>query len=1017
MSQSSEYAHVTFVVMGASGDLAKKKTFPCLYRNFCHGDFPNGQVSILGFARSKLSTEDLHKKMKETIKEPQDPSEKQKYDEFFKLVEYVRAENGYDHPESYATLEKEMSKREENIGDAKGKECLRVLYVALPPSSFEDAAKNIKQACWNTEKVNRVIIEKPFGRDTKSARELAKTLTGLYNKADLFLVDHYLGKEIAKQILAFRFGESSTALGGMFSRNSVEYVAVQFKETFGAEGRGGYFDQFGIVRDVMENHLMEFICFATMEQPTALTPEGLSEARINLLKSVATIKPEDVVVGQYGAGKGDKKAYREDETVQDDSKASTFAAAVLYINNDRWSDVPFYLMAGKALDEDRVELTLHFKDNQKSLFSLPEAHVKFFAKDLKLPHNSLTFRDKPAEEVVLATSTKQHGGYAFELAPTELKLDLKSTRSGDKDKDYDPQSYEFLFKAAMENDQTWFVDMKEAEVQWHVWEDVVTQVEQVVEPVMYEYGSKGPKEADDLLAKHVQRRRQGSTAPPTTLEGTETEAATPQDVTPLPITQTSPAIPFAYAFITSFAPHLATLQAIPYFEPSQLENDIQDPPTVYEDTILAAIQAAFLNNILNRKKMLEPKAHLQQLADLIDTKIKTFEYIYENPLKGSGTNLEETYRNTSPEIKLEILYCLVDWQLSDSTAVRDVVEQHWTKSRATSNSKSTRNKRKRDEKGEGFLMGWLGKEVIDAGASQLKVRSIGQDQQRRIYWWFGESPRVWRQILPTQKRAERWEPVTSNIDELRTYVENLPPKPPPSVRPLHTALVNRVLPQVEQAIQKREQKEKAAQRMLSMHAGSEILDRRTRGASRKYKFGGESDDDYLYDYDDMIEVSQPSRKKDGAKGSPASNGFATEEKEAMDDEALDPDVDVDEFSDPADDDDEDYDVVEDEKMESADDDEDLDDDDFDEDDFEGTGAPKEAKHTGTIRPMSVATDKTGEGGIRGWKPSGYEEYLKEHESRAAWLKTFVFKPDAKSASARPPTEPADVNQMCTEHRL
>ncbi|KND00231.1 glucose-6-phosphate dehydrogenase, variant [Spizellomyces punctatus DAOM BR117] len=472
------FRHVAIVVFGASGDLAKKMTYPALFSLMANNMLPKDRTHFIGAARSKYKMEDFHKKISSGIKS----SDQQVLSKFLEKCPYISL-SAYDDGPSYQRLDSEIAKLEsQSTGSGKN---LRVYYIALPPSVFGDVSENLRKYAWHKEGINRIIVEKPYGKDYQSAKVLSNKLASLFTEEEVFRIDHYLGKDSVKSVLPLRFG-ANPFLSSTWSREHVQYVTVNFKEAFGAEGRGGYFDEFGIIRDVMQNHLMQWIILAGMERPNSLSVKDIHQAKLKFINDCRPVRPSDVIIGQYTASSKDpnKKAYKDDETVKKDSKASTFATAVLYIDNDRWRDVPFVIRCGKALDETRAELTLHYKTPPDSLFPSESGRTG----------TTFTIRDHPEKSHVLTATTKKPGrGFTVLNAP--LSIDFSNPKYTDS---YVPTAYEVLIYDAVRGDHTWFVPREEAEEAWRVWDDAIKNSESR-NPLKYEYGSEGPKEEKDLL--------------------------------------------------------------------------------------------------------------------------------------------------------------------------------------------------------------------------------------------------------------------------------------------------------------------------------------------------------------------------------------------------------------------------------------------------------------------------------------------------------------------------------------
>ncbi|CEQ40088.1 SPOSA6832_01670, partial [Sporobolomyces salmonicolor] len=445
-------SNTTIVIAGASGDLAKKKasppsatlpparrvvvehdrldrpdampliteeprlaippdasptTFPALFGLYNNGFLPEG-IRIIGYARTKMNKEEYHKRVTQYTKAPI-PAMKKKLEEFLEICTYVSGQ--YDQDDGFEELEKEIKKAEETYTD-KDSPKNRVFYMALPPSVFTTVASHFKKHNYSEGGVNRIIVEKPFGKDLESSREMQKGLKKDWKEEEIFRIDHYLGKEMVKNLLVLRF--ANVMLDASFNKNLISNVQITFKEPFGTEGRGGYFDEFGIIRDVMQNHLLQVLSILTMERPVSFSSEDIRDEKVKVLRYIPPIKPEDVILGQYVAGEKDgekKPGYLDDDTVPKDSNCPTFAAAVVHINSPRWEGIPFIMKAGKALNEQKTEIRIQYKDVTQGIFA-------------EITRNELVIRVQPGEAVYLKMNSKAPG-LSMRTVPTEMDLTYK----------------------------------------------------------------------------------------------------------------------------------------------------------------------------------------------------------------------------------------------------------------------------------------------------------------------------------------------------------------------------------------------------------------------------------------------------------------------------------------------------------------------------------------------------------------------------------------------------------------
>ncbi|RUO96933.1 glucose-6-phosphate dehydrogenase X-linked, partial [Jimgerdemannia flammicorona] len=350
-------------VLGASGDLAKKKTFPALFGLYRNGFFP-AKTHIVGYARTKMTPDEYHKRVSQYIKVPEAfPTQ---LSEFLAVTSYV--EGQYDDDASYQHLNKYLEKIENNSKIAEGHRN-RLFYMALPPSVFIPVAKGIKKNVYSKGAINRLVVEKPFGMDLESSRHLGKELGALFSENEIYRIDHYLGKEMVKNIMTMRF--ANVFFGSIWNAQHIDNIQITFKEPFGTEGRGGYFDEFGIIRDVIQNHLFQVLSLIAMERPISLDAEAIRDEKVKVLRCIPPIVSKDALLGQYGKSEdGTKPGYLEDDTLKNkQSVTPTFATLVAWINNERWQGVPFILKAGKALNESKVEIRIQFKNVAGQLFN------------------------------------------------------------------------------------------------------------------------------------------------------------------------------------------------------------------------------------------------------------------------------------------------------------------------------------------------------------------------------------------------------------------------------------------------------------------------------------------------------------------------------------------------------------------------------------------------------------------------------------------------------------------------
>jgi len=382
---------LTVVVLGASGDLAKKKTYPSLFALFLGGYIPS-HCSIIGFARSGYTDDSFRDKCRGYLAGKGGAEGAARLDEFLQLCSYERG-TSYDDVEAWKNVDVRATSSESAFNAAN-----RVFYFAVPPDVFAAAGSAIKGQCMSSRGWNRMIIEKPFGKDSASSHELGERLLKSFNEDELYRIDHYLGKEVVQNFMVLRFG--NIFLQPLWNRDYIKSVIISFKEDIGTQGRGGYFDGYGIIRDVMQNHLLQILSLVAMEPPVRVSGEGYAnyvrDEKVKALRCIPPLKLDDVILGQYTRS-GDQPGYLEDPTVPEDSICPTYCCAKFQINNARWAGVPFIMKAGKALDKRKCEIRIQFKP--------PPGSDSMFA-GVDIPLNELVIRVQPDDAIYFKCNIK-----------------------------------------------------------------------------------------------------------------------------------------------------------------------------------------------------------------------------------------------------------------------------------------------------------------------------------------------------------------------------------------------------------------------------------------------------------------------------------------------------------------------------------------------------------------------------------------------------------------------------------
>ncbi|KAJ4827329.1 Glucose-6-phosphate 1-dehydrogenase 6, cytoplasmic [Turnera subulata] len=468
---------LSVIVLGASGDLAKKKTFPALFNLYRQGFLQSNEVHIFGYARTKISDEELRNRIKGYLDKNAANEPSEDVLKFLQLIKYVSG--SYDNEEGFKLLDKAISEHEESKKSAEGSS-RRLFYLALPPSVYPPVCRMIKKCCMNKSDMGgwtRVVIEKPFGKDLESSEKLSTQIGELFEEPQIYRIDHYLGKELVQNMLVLRF--ANRFFLPLWNRDNIANVQIVFREDFGTEGRGGYFDEYGIIRDIIQNHLLQVLCLVAMEKPVSLKPEHIRDEKVKVLQSVLPINDEEVVLGQYDG-------YKDDPTVPDNSNTPTFATVVLRIHNERWEGVPFILKAGKALNSRKAEIRVQFKDVPGDIFRCQ-----------KQGRNEFVIRLQPSEAMYMKLTVKKPG-LDMNVVQSELDLSYKQRYQGVPI----PEAYERLILDTIRGDQQHFVRRDELKAAWEIFTPLLHRIDNgETKPISYQPGSRGPAQADELLEK------------------------------------------------------------------------------------------------------------------------------------------------------------------------------------------------------------------------------------------------------------------------------------------------------------------------------------------------------------------------------------------------------------------------------------------------------------------------------------------------------------------------------------
>jgi glucose-6-phosphate 1-dehydrogenase len=468
------------VIFGASGDLTRRKLFPALYALAYRRLLPE-RFGVVGVARTEQTTKQFLAQMRKGIEEfGRDPVEKDVWQGLAKGVRYVATDFSADEGEDLVV--ETLNELDNKLGTGGN----RVYYLAIPPQAFQVVVEEIgerrAQEGWT-----RLIVEKPFGRDLDSARQLNQLLKRWFGEGEVFRIDHYLGKETVQNMLALRFANG--IFEPIWNRQFIDHVQITVAESMGIEGRAGFYEQAGAIRDIFQNHLLQLVALTAMEPPIDFTADSVRNEKVKVLRALHTPGPKSVVRGQYGRGfvEGEEVvAYREEPGVDPNSTTETFVAAKLYVDNWRWADTPFYVRAGKRLARRETTIAIQFQ-------RAPHPPFAEIAGDGLRP-NVLLIHVQPDEGVALAIGAKVPGaGMSIRTVNMDF-LYGGAFRTGL------PEAYERLILDAMLGDATLFTREDEVEEQWKLVDAVVAgwQRDRPNFP-NYEAGTWGPQASDELI--------------------------------------------------------------------------------------------------------------------------------------------------------------------------------------------------------------------------------------------------------------------------------------------------------------------------------------------------------------------------------------------------------------------------------------------------------------------------------------------------------------------------------------
>jgi glucose-6-phosphate 1-dehydrogenase len=469
------------VIFGASGDLTKKKLFPALYALAVRRLLPE-RFAVVGVARTEQSHRQFVSAMRQAVKaHARDAFHTSVFDELAAGVRYVSTDFADDVGEDkVGDVLAELDRTRGTAGN-------RLHYLAVPPQAFPVVVREVGERRSRESGWTRLIIEKPFGRDLASAQELSAQVTRWFSEDEIFRIDHYLGKETVQNMLALRFANG--IFEPIWNRQFVDHVQITVAESIGIEGRAGFYERAGAIRDIFQNHLLQLVTLTAMEPPIDFTADAVRTEKVKVLRSMHTPGPKSVVRGQYGRGwvEGEEvPSYREEEGVSPSSTTETFVAAKLFVDNWRWADTPFYVRAGKRLARRETTIAIQFKRAPHPPFEATAGEG--------LRPNVLLIHVQPDEGVSLAIGAKVPG------AGMSIRTVHMDFLFGGAFREGLPEAYERLIVDAMLGDATLFTRSDEVDEQWKLVDAIIGSWARDKPPFPnYAAGTWGPAQADELL--------------------------------------------------------------------------------------------------------------------------------------------------------------------------------------------------------------------------------------------------------------------------------------------------------------------------------------------------------------------------------------------------------------------------------------------------------------------------------------------------------------------------------------